>query len=59
MAAVKHLIARGIGFSPGSVRFIPGHGLATAVVSSVTSSIDFYICRRQYRSRTRRRGRRR
>ena len=34
--ATKHLIARGIGFSPGSVKYIVGHGLIPAVAAAAT-----------------------
>ena len=30
--AVKNIIAKGIGFSPGSVKFIPTHGFSIGVV---------------------------
>lgn len=31
--STKHIIARGIGFSPGSVKYVPTHGLASAAVT--------------------------
>ena len=34
--AIKHIIAKGIGFSPGSVKFIPPHGFATSAVVAPT-----------------------
>ncbi len=38
--AIKNIIARGIGFSPGSTAFIPTRGFTSAAVSS---SLDCYV----------------
>lgn len=38
--AIKNIIARGIGFSPGSVKFIPTHGFASGVVPAGGGIID-------------------
>lgn len=36
--AIKNIIARGIGFSPGSVKFIITHGFAALIVIIPTKS---------------------
>lgn len=37
--AIKNIIARGIGFSPGSVKFIPTHGLIAGAEVIVEASL--------------------
>jgi len=34
---IKDIIAKGIGFSPGSVKFIPTHGFITSTSPPVTT----------------------
>lgn len=38
--AIKDLIARGIGFTPGSVKFIVTHGLSIGLGPSITSTVS-------------------
>ena len=40
--AIKHIIAKGIGFSPGSVKFIPTHGFVTSAVVAFRKMIDVH-----------------
>ncbi len=53
--AIEDIIAKGIGFSPGSVKFIPTHGFATAAVvaESVVGEKWAGSVRRRTRSRMR------